>query len=497
MRFEGLICPFCQNSFEREEDIVICSVCKTPHHIDCWKANDGCTSYGCKGIPLSVVEYENRKSEPIGYIPPIPASNNQEMEINKSYGSQFDGLFDRIADNNQIKDSSNDETKKEIIEESKIITEDISGSSLGANENDNDNETALYDGMPQKVEENSQINNNSSLYPCPDCGNMVSIHATFCPKCGRPLSLEEEKKGKKKKHNKEKVKKEKKKIKPVVIIVPIVVTIFVFAALFSGYYFLSPKTFQWCCYHRINPADCENAQTCSRCGKTWGEPLGHDWEKANCTEPQTCKICGATQGSPLGHTWKSADCYNPKECVRCGLTEGEPREHDYTSATCTEAAKCRYCGKTNGSPLGHDLSEYICRRCGECIVLSSDVPNIIDIKNMTYEVNYVGGIDQRFSVKNNSSKKTINYVKVKMSFFNAVGDKLKDDITRDDYVWLVVTGPIKPGASTKVLYWRACFYNSTYSGTTEISEIRIEYSDGTTLVIEGTSKCSKAVVAWR
>lgn len=26
-----------------------------------------------------------------------------------------------------------------------------------------------------------------SLYSCPDCGNMVSIYATSCPQCGRPL----------------------------------------------------------------------------------------------------------------------------------------------------------------------------------------------------------------------------------------------------------------------------------------------------------------------
>ena len=28
---------------------------------------------------------------------------------------------------------------------------------------------------------------NPQLKPCPDCQNMVSIHATTCPRCGRPL----------------------------------------------------------------------------------------------------------------------------------------------------------------------------------------------------------------------------------------------------------------------------------------------------------------------
>ncbi len=26
-----------------------------------------------------------------------------------------------------------------------------------------------------------------NLYPCPDCGRMVSRSATTCPQCGRPL----------------------------------------------------------------------------------------------------------------------------------------------------------------------------------------------------------------------------------------------------------------------------------------------------------------------
>jgi hypothetical protein len=27
-----------------------------------------------------------------------------------------------------------------------------------------------------------------SLYPCPDCRRLVSVHATVCPGCGRPLT---------------------------------------------------------------------------------------------------------------------------------------------------------------------------------------------------------------------------------------------------------------------------------------------------------------------
>jgi len=29
--------------------------------------------------------------------------------------------------------------------------------------------------------------NNPNLEPCPDCGRLVSLSATTCPQCGRPL----------------------------------------------------------------------------------------------------------------------------------------------------------------------------------------------------------------------------------------------------------------------------------------------------------------------
>lgn len=54
----------------------------------------------------------------------------------------------------------------------------------------------------------------------------------------------------------------------------------------------------------------------------------HEWKDATCTEPQVCGICGRTQGEPLGHEatdWKitvAATCTSEgiqeAPCVRCG-----------------------------------------------------------------------------------------------------------------------------------------------------------------------------------
>lgn len=81
----------------------------------------------------------------------------------------------------------------------------------------------------------------------------------------------------------------------------------------------------------------------------------HDsWKDATCTEPRTCESCGKTDGEPLGHDWSDATCTEPKTCARCGVTEGEPLGHepaewtekaDYVNATSREVQKCDRCGE--------------------------------------------------------------------------------------------------------------------------------------------------------
>ena len=38
------------------------------------------------------------------------------------------------------------------------------------------------------------------------------------------------------------------------------------------------------------------------CGHT------HTWQEATCTLPETCSACGETRGEALGHTWIEATC---------------------------------------------------------------------------------------------------------------------------------------------------------------------------------------------
>ncbi len=86
-------------------------------------------------------------------------------------------------------------------------------------------------------------------------------------------------------------------------------------------------SFSACCLkHEWKEPDCTTPKTCSKCGKTEGEPLGHKWTEADCTTPKTCSVCGATEGEPLGHKfseWEpvSSKTIGGKEKRVCSVCE--------------------------------------------------------------------------------------------------------------------------------------------------------------------------------
>lgn len=44
-RYENQPCPICQQNFKTDDDIVVCPVCGTPHHRDCYKKNGECGNF--------------------------------------------------------------------------------------------------------------------------------------------------------------------------------------------------------------------------------------------------------------------------------------------------------------------------------------------------------------------------------------------------------------------------------------------------------------------
>ena len=44
-RFTNEKCPVCNNTFNPDDDIVVCPECGTPHHRDCYKENKNCANF--------------------------------------------------------------------------------------------------------------------------------------------------------------------------------------------------------------------------------------------------------------------------------------------------------------------------------------------------------------------------------------------------------------------------------------------------------------------
>ena len=63
----GKTCPFCKAPFMEGEAVVFCSHCEMPHHLECWKENGGCTTFGCTGNIGRIIgaEQKNAQSAPV------------------------------------------------------------------------------------------------------------------------------------------------------------------------------------------------------------------------------------------------------------------------------------------------------------------------------------------------------------------------------------------------------------------------------------------------
>ena len=105
------------------------------------------------------------------------------------------------------------------------------------------------------------------------------------------------------------------------------------------------------CEHEFAAADCVNPATCTLCGETEGEALGHVWMAATCETPKTCENCGVTDGEPKGHSMVEATCEEAKHCETCKMTEGEALGHAWLDATTETPKTCETCATTEGERI--------------------------------------------------------------------------------------------------------------------------------------------------
>ncbi len=56
--YVGKTCPFCKTPFQTDDAVVYCGICEMPHHLSCWQANKGCTTFGCSGYIDEIINQD-------------------------------------------------------------------------------------------------------------------------------------------------------------------------------------------------------------------------------------------------------------------------------------------------------------------------------------------------------------------------------------------------------------------------------------------------------
>lgn len=110
--FEGERCPYCNKQFLKDEDIVVCPICGTPHHRECYKIHNHCAnesnhgSFEWKSSHQVTKDSEDLKSKVESQnthsICPVCGTNN---DIQAKYCSKCGTLLPLNKPTNQLFES--------------------------------------------------------------------------------------------------------------------------------------------------------------------------------------------------------------------------------------------------------------------------------------------------------------------------------------------------------------------------------------------------------
>lgn len=128
--FKNKTCPYCQSKIKDDLDVIVCSLCGSPHHKECYEENGGCTTYGCGNNPTTV-KNERQEGVDVGGLTITAASNlvaqdnlvecpncKKEVEENSNY-CKYCG-YNLIEGKFDDEENFEDEFKRKYDEKKKI-----------------------------------------------------------------------------------------------------------------------------------------------------------------------------------------------------------------------------------------------------------------------------------------------------------------------------------------------------------------------------------------
>lgn len=115
----------------------------------------------------------------------------------------------------------------------------------------------------------------------------------------------------------------------------------------------------------------------------------------------------------------------------------------------------------------------------------SEIKNTISVNYYCSSPNSAGGVDFYFRYKNLTKDKTIKYISFEVGFLNEVHDFVETDLPYGGYRFGgKLTGPTKPGSSGGYGSYFDCIIYNYHAKYPVLFEIKIDYMDGSSYVID-------------
>ena len=199
--------------------------------------------------------------------------------------------------------------------------------------------------------------------------------------------------------------------------------------------------------------------------------MGKQCESGDCKQS---KIDGSNYC--YSHTCKMEDCTLSKskynDFCYVHLIEFECTVDDCSNYKIEGTDYCieHKCVKDNCKNQRYGFSDY-------CATHQVDMRKRLTNSSFSFDLNSAGGIEFNFQAKNSTGRK-IKYVRFDVYLKNAVGDSIKDEISRQYSVPVEIVGPVEAGKNVGI--WDEIIGYHDDCARIDINDITIVYSDGIT-----------------